>query len=371
MNLGDKEPIARAWIWRYFFKLGVAGFGGPIALIGMMEHDLVHEKKLLSKEEFDESYALCKMSPGPVASQMVLHLTRRLFDRRTAIIAMILHVVPAALMVVAISALLTRFQAHHEIKHFIQSLQAPTLAVVIASVIQFVRPYFKKLNQIAIIAACALVTYYRPTLEPIFIIALGVGFAFIHLRAMRESKGSTLYDGGGSFLMAASIFGVCFKATSLVFGTGLAIVPIFEAEFVHRRHWISHGDFLTGLMVGQITPGPIVITATYLGYKVLGNWGAVAATLGAFLPGVFLALFIMPKIWKIISERDLAKPFLSGAALAISGGLISSCVRLSLMNLSTFREALIACALLGAALSKRIPFPALILGSGLLIALVF
>lgn len=364
------SEVTRTWLWRYFLKLGIAGFGGPIALVGMMEQDLVQTRKLISKEAFDESYALCKMSPGPVASQMVLHLSRRVFDRKTAIIAMILHIVPAALIVVGLSAILNRFQGHHSIRHLIESLQAPTLAVIIASVIQFVRPHLRSLNAILIIIACAIATYFRPTLEPIFIVALGIVFAVIHTQTVRKQKATKLYESGSALMVAATIFGICFKATSLLFGTGLAIVPMLEADFVHRLHWVSQSDFLTGLMIGQITPGPIIITTTYLGYRILGNWGAVAATLGAFLPGVFLSLFIMPKIWRVISKRDLAKPFLSGATLAISGGLVSSSIRLSLINLNSLREVLFAAVLLAAALSKRIPFPVIILGSGILIALV-
>lgn len=356
--------VTRKWLCGYFFKLGVWGFGGPIAIVAMIEDELVHKRKLVTPADFAESYALCKISPGPFASQMVLHLTRRLFDRKTAVIAFVLHILPAALMIATISMLLARFKGDAKILQYIEALEAPTLAVICASVIQFVRPYLKSLSQILIALACAAVTFSRPTIEPLLIIAIGAVFVLIHVRARRNQ--AKLFEAGSAFALGITLFLTCLKSTSLVFGSGLAIVPMLEADFVHRLHWVSQSDFLTGLMVGQITPGPIIATTTYLGYLVMGAWGATIATVGTFLPAIFLSLYIMPKIWKPVSERDLAKPFLAGAMLVISGGLISSSVRLSIINLVGWREASYAAVLLAIALSKKVSHPILILGFGFL-----
>jgi chromate transporter len=162
-------------------------------------------------------------------------------------------------------------------------------------------------------------------LAPIFLTA-GLGWgASLPARAWAAA-------GEGASASAATLvalFWTCFKAGLFVFGSGLAIVPLLEHEMVTRYGWITHAQFMDGLVIGQVTPGPVTITTTFIGFQMAGLVGAVVGTVGIFLPAFLIVLFVLPLFWKRVSGTPAAEGFARFAIPAVIGGILGATVRLS------------------------------------------
>jgi chromate transporter len=118
------------------------------------------------------------------------------------------------------------------------------------------------------------------------------------------------------------LFWICFKAGAFVFGTGIAITPILERDFVQSMHWITHGEFMDALAIGQITPGPVLLTTTFLGYKVAGLLGAITATTGVFLAGFIHMSTWFPMAVEKLATQKWIEDFLFGALAMVVGTIL-------------------------------------------------
>ena len=148
------------------------------------------------------------------------------------------------------------------------------------------------------------------------------------------------------------LFWVFFKAGAFVFGSGLAIVPMLEGEVVGHYHWLTHSQFMDGLAIGQVTPGPVVITSTFIGYLAAGPGGAVLATFAIFLPCFINILILLPITWEKWSHSPRSKKFPEFAVPAVIGCILAVTLKLALLTLATvpllFTFALVlAVALIG------------------------
>jgi chromate transporter len=158
------------------------------------------------------------------------------------------------------------------------------------------------------------------------------------------------------------LFMTCFFAGAFTFGTGLAVLPVLQGEFVEAHHWITHEDFLNAVVIGQITPGPVLITSTVLGFMTKQWLGAIFATLGAFLPAFLYGLIAVPRLWAQVKSHPLTPAFTAGALPAVVGAMVAVTFKLfpvpldQLQSLSSGLMAavpiLVATALL---LTPRIP----------------
>ncbi len=329
-------------IFSIFSRLGVLGFGGPLATIAMMEEETSRKRKWLTAEQFSEAYALCKLLPGPVATQMAITLGRLRGGTWGGLLAGSLFILPSFFMVLAFSYFYTHSSLTQTFSPLFSGMQAGALSVILLSTFQLAKPYQRKGDAWAIALASACVVFFKPALEPLIIL----GFGLIGANFSGRFFGKKILSISPAILVPGLLFWTCFKAGAFVFGTGLAVVPVLEADVVQKFHWLTHSEFMDGLAIGQVTPGPVVITATFIGYKAAGLVGALVATFGIFFPAFVNILFFLPKVWKKMSGTKGAQGFTAWAIPAVIGSILATTLQLGLVTLHTPLLIGIFCALL-------------------------
>ena len=322
------------------FRLGCLGFGGPAAVLSMIEEEFSRKRGWISVDRFSHLLTVCKLFPGPAATQMVIALGRIHHGVWGALTGGLIFILPAFSIVLALSAW---YQQSAEVLSraglFWPGVQTGAIAAILGSVIQLARPYRKDIRAWIFGSVSAAVVAWRPQLEPLLILSFGL-ISYGGYRFSRSPMAMSLVLSISGLVDEAvrskllQIFWVCFKAGAFVFGTGLAVVPVLEADFVGRMGWLTHAQFMDGLAVGQITPGPVTITATFLGYQVLGLPGAMVATLGVFLAAFINGTFTIPRIWGHLGSQGAegAASFIAGAVPAVVGGVLGMALRLSLQT---------------------------------------
>lgn len=324
----------------YFFRLGLTGFGGPLALVAQMERDLAN--RWLPGSSFAQVFTAIKTLPGPIAFQMSVFLGHQAAkDGRRfwgGLLAGSTLILPSAVIMVAIAATRAAWSQWTWVSAFVVGLQAAALGLIAASVIPLSRAAVANDRYQSIAKAMFAifgfaVTLVRPSLEPLAIIVAGLlSMAPIRNRLFSAPAAVTAVAAGmigwGWWDIHNTLFFTCLKAGGLVFGSGLAIVPLLGSEFVDRLGWISQNEFLEALMLGQVTPGPMVITATYIGYRVSGLSGAFVATVGVFLlPFVHMTTWF-PRLWERVSRSEQWRRFSFGAISAVAGAVAASVLKL-------------------------------------------
>jgi chromate transporter len=347
----------------YFLKLGCLGFGGPIATMAMMESELVSQRKWIEPERFARAYALVKVLPGAAAIQMAIYIGQARRGRLGGLTAGLCFILPAFFLVLGISIAYTHFHDVPKANKLFSGMQVAALVVILESVFRMSKPYRRKVRSILIALTSAFFIFYKPSIEPLVILGFGlIGASNIFANGPRNAAAffalPAFFQNGifqGSFFQnnflqdflqspLAKVTLVCLKAGALVFGTGLAIIPMLEHDVVGHYHWLTHAEFLDGLAIGQVTPGPVVITATFIGYKVAGFAGAVFATLAIILPGFINILFIIPPFEKRISASHQLKDFTHWAIPAVIGGIFGTTIRLGFLVVNTVSLGLLLAA---------------------------
>jgi chromate transporter len=347
----------------YFLKLGCLGFGGPIATMAMMESELVSQRKWIEPERFARAYALVKVLPGAAAIQMAIYIGQARRGRLGGLTAGLCFILPAFFLVLGISIAYTHFHDVPKANKLFSGMQVAALVVILESVFRMSKPYRRKVRSILIALTSAFFIFYKPSIEPLVILGFGlIGASNIFANGPRNAAAffalPAFFQNGilqGSFFKnnflqdflqspLAKVTLVCLKAGALVFGTGLAIIPMLEHDVVGHYHWLTHAEFLDGLAIGQVTPGPVVITATFIGYKVAGFAGAVFATLAIILPGFINILFIIPPFEKRISASHQLKDFTHWAIPAVIGGIFGTTIRLGFLVVNTVSLGLLLAA---------------------------
>lgn len=366
-------------ILKSFIRLGSLGFGGPIAVMGMMEQEFCAQRNWLSREQFFEVYALLKMMPGPISTQMAIYLGHIRRGRLGGILAGIAFILPSFLMILFLSYWYLQAGKKYEAwSGFFSGLQSGALVVILLSVVQLSRPYYSRLNAWILASIAGVLIFLHPASEPGVIFSLGIIGAWVALRKgsrkvkRQRNRPSRLHGflfGGIPFFVKDQIlqnqlfqiFWIFFKAGAFVFGTGLAIVPMLEADTVSRFHWLTHAQFMDGLAMGQVTPGPIVITATFIGYQAAGFLGALIATVGMFMPSFINVLWILPRLWGRFRGTLGAQGFVAWAIPAVIGGIVAATFRLGVVIFSASLPSLVIFIIaLGLALRFKPPAWALI-----------
>ncbi len=361
-----------------FMRLGVLGFGGPIAVIAMMEEEFSRKKKWVSREKFLETFTLCKVLPGPTATQMAISIGRIYEGRLGGVLAGVSFILPAFFLVLGISYFYLQKSVYQKFACFLPGMQVGALAVIFQSVLQFSRPYQRKIKAYGIAGVSGLLVLFFPAWEPLIILGAGLlgvlilkrkklvlimMFVFVGATRAFASEFSRVLLPGKVLI---SLFWVCFKAGAFVFGTGLAIVPVLEADVVQNFHWLTHSEFMDALAIGQITPGPVVIAATFIGYKVAGLLGACVATFAIFAPCFFIILVFIPllKSHFLGTKVGSLKQFSEWAIPSVIGCILGVSVHLAVTTLHAPSFICLFILLFLGGLFFKIPSWAVILGAG-------
>ncbi len=345
-------------------RLGSVSFGGPIASIALFQNAVCEKNKWLAANEFQEIYTLCKIFPGPVATEIAIAIGRKLSGRWIGgIISGLCFILPSWIMVILLGYAYIRggsgSTTDAKLSFFLKGLQIGALTVIAASLVNMAKPHWQSALFWGVGIVAALATFFHPTYEPVFIILLGVlGVIYSRQKIFRLSAF------GFTLLPLKTLFLTCFKSGAFVFGTGLAIVPVLESDFVQKYHWVTHAQFMDALAVGQLTPGPVTITATFLGLITQGLPGAFVATLGIYLPAFVYALLLLPLLASWIRRSSWVQPFYAWVTPAVIGGIAASGVALSQSMISNPFETIWLIGMLSIQLWKKPPTWLIIPGSG-------
>jgi chromate transporter len=358
----------------YFLKLGCIGFGGPIALVGYMQKDLVDERNWISQEDYLNGLAFSQLAPGPLAAQLAMYLgfVRAGFVGATIVGAA--FILPSFLMVLAIGKAYVAFGGTRIISALFYGIGAAVIAIIARSAIKLIKTSVKKDKLLwAVFLALGLSTAI--TEKEIVWLFLAGGLLVMAVRTdfsawKRQTPAlSFLLPGTGFLSTTGPLFFFFLKSSLFVFGSGLAIVPFLHGGAVQEHHWLTETQFLDAVAVAMITPGPVVITVAFIGYLVSGTAGACAAALGVFLP-VYVFVVVLGPFYKRYSHNVQVRSFVQGVTAAATGAIAGAVVVLAKHSIQDYWTVGIAVTTFLVLLRWKIPEPIVIAVAGLLGAVI-
>ncbi|MGH7618882.1 MAG: chromate efflux transporter, partial [Gemmatimonadaceae bacterium] len=290
-SLDATRPVSRAELALYFLRLGATGFGGPVALVGYMQRDLVERRGWFSETEFADGLALAQLSPGPMAAQLAMYLGWLRGGTIGASVIGVAFIGPPFLMVLLLAALYVRSGDLPWLTNAFLGVGAGVVSILARSTWKLARLTLRTDRVLWLLAtanAGVVVATRREWLTLLLVSGVlrivrrtaadGRSFAITPVVML---KSLVVLAGAG---LTVQLFAFFVQAGAAVFGSGLAILPYLYAGVVEQRHWLSERQFLDAIAVSMITPGPVVITAGFIGFLVHGAAGAIAASLGVFAP---------------------------------------------------------------------------------------
>ena len=364
MQRGSLDEIVR-----YFLRLGLLGFGGPVALVGQMERELVAGRGWVSKEQMREAIAVCQSLPGPLAIQVGVYLSYLRGGFWAAWAGGWAFIFPNFVIVAALGALYVHLGGLQPVTAIFYGVSPAVIALILHSCYRLARLGMEDWLQWALAVVCFAVTIVLQAEVALLFIGAGVIGVLYYGGRWRRASATTLMAAAplapitpiapaatASTLTKLLLF--FLKAGALTFGSGLVIVPFLQQGVVQQHGWLSERDFLVAVAVGMISPGPVVITATFVGYLVAGFWGSLAATIGIFFPSFILVLVAAPILARHRSNRYV-QGFVKGAYAAAIGTILGACVLLGRIAIGDWLTLLIAVASLAALFRWKVNNPLL------------
>ncbi len=355
---------------RYFLRLGFLGFGGPIALVGQMERELVDGKKWLTKEQMREAIAICQSLPGPLAIQVGIYIAYLRCGFWGAWAGGWAFILPNFVIVAALGALYVYLGDLKAVTGIFYGVSPAVIALILHSCYRLAKLGMEDWLQWAIAAVCLVVTVVLQAEVALLFIGAGiVGILYYGSLFKKTPAALSLAPvpvlaqlapasaASGSTLGKLLLF--FLKAGSLTFGSGLVIVPFLEQGLVQQFGWLDQRQFLIAVAIGMISPGPVVITATFVGYLVAGFWGSLVSTIGIFLPSFLFVLIAAPLLARHRGNANV-QGFVKGAYGAAIGTILGACILLGKIAIGDWLTALIGIASLAILFKWKVSNPLLI-----------
>jgi chromate transporter len=381
------RPPGFASFVRYFLGLGTWGFGGPIASVGYMQRDLVERRHWMTRADFVDGVALGQTMPGPLAAQVAMwvgFLRRGPFGALAVAAAFIM---PSFLLVLTVAAIYTRYSGLPIVQSLFYGIAPVVIAIIAVAAWKLARLTNKKDRRLWGISVVLMLTTAISGAEIAYLfIASGLLMLVwdapptwprsrrnrppgptappAAARALAAPVAMTAARHAWVVLAASSgtlvALGLFFaKAGAFIFGSGLAIVPFLREGVVVQHHWLTSSQFLDAIAMGLITPGPVVITATFIGYLVGGLAGAIIATVAIFTP-IYLGV-VIPGRWFIRHRANKqVKAFVSGATASAAGAIAGAVTVLARQAITDWKTALIGTSALILLLKWKIKEPYLV-----------
>jgi chromate transporter len=356
-------------IIKAFLHLGVTAYGG-LAMVEPIRQRVVKEKGWLNQKEFLDGLALCQMVPGATVVQLTTYVGYRLRRTPGALAAAAGFILPAFVLMLGLSALYFTYGNIAWVKSVSRGLGVVVIALLLQAVWHLGRNVSKHWLDVGIALLALLALWFQANYLLVFV-AAGLLRLILSLRLqadqvsprepMQSQKlpvntilthlaltllGLAVLVGGLWRLdpklgLMASTF---FKVAMVAFGGGYAMIPILQWDLVDRLGWLTLQQFLDGILLGFVTPGPIIITATFVGYWVKGLLGAIVATVSIFLPPILIIIFLTP-FYQRIKEAKLMRPVIQGILAALVGMLVLVTLQMGVVTLTDLKSlALMAAA---------------------------
>ncbi len=365
-----------------FLRLGTLAMGGPAAHIAMMEDEVVRRRRWMTHERFLDMLGVCNLIPGPNSTEMAIHIGQLRAGFAGLVVAGACFILPAAAIVLAIAWMYVRFGTMPQAVGLLYGIKPVIIAVVLQALWGLGRTAIKS-RLLAVLAIVAMI----PSILDIndMIVLLGGGLVMLAIRAVedRAAVRTTLAaipvaaraSGAKGAALAAAAIAVPFSLTTLflfflkvgavLFGSGYVLLAFLRTDLVDRLRWLTEAQLLDAVAVGQITPGPVFTTATFIGYILGGFRGAVVSTIGIFLPSFFFVSISGPLI-PHLRRSPLAGAFLDGVnvgAWALMAAVTLFLARSAVVDLTTMLLAISSAVVL---IRYRVNSAWLVLGGGLI-----
>ena len=346
-----------------FLRLGFTAFGGPAAHIAMMEDEVVRRRAWLTRDEFLDLLGATNLIPGPNSTEMAIHIGHRRRGWKGLIVAGTSFILPAMFIVMAIGWAYVRYRSLPQVAGILYGVKPVIIAVVVQAIWSLGHTALKT-KLLAAVGIAGVVLTFLGVHELIILGGGGLLLALFYLSRKGSLKGTIcavfstspltfLFQSGiGSAAVATFnlwwLFLFFVKVGAVLYGSGYVLLAFIRADLVERWHWLTESQLLDAIAVGQVTPGPVFTTATFVGYLLGGSKGAVVATIGIFLQAfVFVALSgpLVPKI----RNSPTAAAFLDGvnaAAMSLMFVVTYQLARSALIDVTTITLALLSAFLL-------------------------
>jgi chromate transporter len=376
------EASSPGTLWQltsYFLKLGTIGFGGPVALVGYMQRDLVERRRWIDDEEYKLGLALAQIMPGPLAAQLAIAIGYFAHGVLGATLVGLAFVLPSFLMVLALSALYVSFGGLWWMQAVFYGVSAAVIGIIAIAAYKLAWKVNGRDPLLwGIFAVLFIVTAVAQAELAEFFLVAGLLVLLVKAppRWLRERLPALAVSPAGLLLPVLALAAIdaspdvlwqillfFTKAGAFVFGSGLAIVPFLYEGVVQGHRWLTEQQFLDAVAIAMITPGPVVITVAFIGFLVAGFSGATLAAIGIFLP--VWVLTVIPAPW-FVRHRNNAqlRAFSDGATAAASGAIAGAVIVLGQRAIIDLPTAAIGLASLGILWRFKVPEPLLVLVAG-------
>jgi chromate transporter len=361
MSQDSGEAVPLSTIALEWGRIGLTGFGGPPTHIALLRRLVVERRHWLDEREMEDAIAACNLLPGPASTQLAIYCARRVGGGLGAMVGGLAFIVPAVAIVTALSALFLESAPPRAIAAAGAGAGAAVAAVALHAAIGLIVPSYRRALEprprrarwVGYVAlggiAAAIVGAY------VVLVLLGCGAAELWLRSRkRRSPPRELraHAGPAAIALAAAAAGaggvaalvwVAFKVGALSYGGGFVIVPLMRTDAVHTYHWMTSGQFLSAVALGQVTPGPVVATVAAVGYAARGLGGALLAAAVAFAPS-FAFVLLGGRHFERVRGDARAVAFLDGAGPAAIGAILGAAIPLAAALQETWQFIVLAAA---------------------------
>ncbi|HEX3377431.1 MAG TPA: chromate efflux transporter [Candidatus Acidoferrales bacterium] len=371
------QPKTKSWIAErvsaFFLRLGVTAFGGPAAHIAIMEDELVRRRKWLSREKFLDLLGASSLIPGPSSSELAIHIGYLRAGWAGLLLGGVCFIFPAAILVGTIAWAYVRFGHMPAVGALLYGVKPVVIAVILQALWGLGRTAVKNWTLAVAGAACLLLSLAKLN---VVVLLFGTGAVVACLHALFNKSVEPQKTGCAAVFISFArgtraalarffpwasttvavavvpgiweLFLVFVRIGSIVFGSGYVLLAFLRADLVVHRGWVTDAQLVDAVAIGQVTPGPVFTTATFLGYLLRGPAGALAATVGIFLPAFILVAISGPLI-PLIRKSATAGAFLDGvnvASLALMAAVSYQLARSTIVDWLTLALAVASFVLL-------------------------
>ncbi|MEO0126484.1 MAG: chromate efflux transporter [candidate division WOR-3 bacterium] len=316
-------------IAKTFFKIGLIGFGGGPGMLALIRSECVKKKKLICDDDLTTAVAIGQILPGPFVPNYCEYIGYCLAGFKGAVVAGVSLLLPSFIIMLILSYLYFTFHTLPAINQIFKGIGAVMTAIILWAGIDMGRLIINNFKRIIVFIFAFTLFLFK--FDPVLTVLLAGGLSIL----LEQIKSPKLFLAVPMFLFdirkAIELFGIFLKIGAVIFGGGYAAIPFIQNEVCVYRDWLTTREFLDGFALGQITPGPVAITATFVGFKVMGIFGALISTIGIFLPS-FIMLIILIKIYKKIEHNRYVQSFLNGIKSAVVAILLSTGIIFVPMN---------------------------------------
>jgi chromate transporter len=345
----------------FFLKLGTIAFGGPAAHVAIMEDELVRRRKWVTPQDFLDLLAVANLLPGPSSTELAIFIGFRLRRWAGLLVAGCCFILPAFLIVIALAWAYVRYGGLPAAVGILYGIKPVVIAIIVQGLWRLSKTAVKT-RMSGVVGVLALIASFAG-ISPVVILAGAATFAALSFALQKHSVGASILPLTALqkprllaawvpiFALSATttgIFLLFLKFGCVVFGSGYVLLAFLRADLVTHRHWLTESQLLDAVAVGQVTPGPVFTTATFIGYLLAGSRGAVAATVGIFAPAFVFVAAAGPFVARLRGSK-VAGAMLDGlnvASLALMAWVTWQLAQAAIVGPVTWAVALISAAAL-------------------------